>query len=42
MSDAVLNFSSMEIVFLSIDMVENLKGLIKSYLTFRYTNCPRM
>jgi len=42
MSDAVFNFFSMEIVFLTISMIEKLKGLIKSDLEFRHPDSPRM
>jgi hypothetical protein len=40
MSSAVLNFFSMEIVFLRISMIERLKGLIKSDLNFRHLTVP--
>jgi len=42
MSDAVLNFFSMEIIFLTINMIEKLKGLIKNDLNFRHPDIPRM
>ena len=42
MSDAVLNFFSMEIVFLTISMIEELRGLITSDLNFRHSDSPRM
>lgn len=42
MSDAVFNFFSMEIVFLTISMIEKLKGLIKSDLNFKHLDSPRM
>jgi hypothetical protein len=42
MSDAVLNLYSMEIVFLTISMIEKGKGLIKSDLNLRHPDSPRM
>lgn len=42
MSDAVLNLFSMEIVFLTISMIEKVKELIKSDLNFRHSDSPRM
>jgi len=42
MSVAALNLFSMEIVFLTISMIEKVKGLIKSDLNFRHSDSPRM
>jgi hypothetical protein len=42
MSKTVLNFSSMEIVSVTFDMVEKLKEWIKSDAYCRKTKSPRM